>query len=57
MANSILIVEDDETLANNIRLYLERSQWEAHAVHSAEAGQTLPADVIGHAMSYKEGRP
>ncbi len=38
MANSVLIIEDDELLADNIRLYLERNQWEAHVAHSAEAG-------------------
>jgi DNA-binding NtrC family response regulator len=38
MANSILIIEDDEILADNIRVHLERNQWETHVVHSAEEG-------------------
>jgi DNA-binding NtrC family response regulator len=38
MANSILIIEDDEMLADNIRVHLERNQWETHVVHSAEDG-------------------
>jgi len=38
MANSILIIEDDEMLADNIRVHLERNQWETHVVHSAEEG-------------------
>lgn len=38
MSNSILIVEDEEMLADNIRTYLERNQWEPHVVHSAEEG-------------------
>ncbi|MBE0625276.1 MAG: sigma-54-dependent Fis family transcriptional regulator [Burkholderiales bacterium] len=38
MANSILIIEDDEMLADNIREHLERNQWEVHVAHSAEDG-------------------
>lgn len=38
MSNSILIIEDDEMLADNIRLYLERNHWDVEVVHSAEAG-------------------
>ncbi|MBI4292013.1 MAG: sigma-54-dependent Fis family transcriptional regulator [Betaproteobacteria bacterium] len=38
MANSILIIEDDEMLADNIRVHLERNQWETHVAHSAEEG-------------------
>jgi DNA-binding NtrC family response regulator len=38
MPNSILIIEDEEMLADNIRTYLERNQWETHVVHSAEDG-------------------
>src|SRR5476649_329302 len=38
MTNSILIIEDDEMLADNIRVHLERNQWETHVVHSAEEG-------------------
>ena len=38
MAASILIIEDDEMLADNIRLHLERCRWEAHVAHSAEEG-------------------
>jgi DNA-binding NtrC family response regulator len=44
MANSILIIEDDEMLADNIRVHLERNQWETHVAHSAEEGlKTLEA--------------
>jgi DNA-binding NtrC family response regulator len=38
MANSILIIEDDDMLADNIRVHLERHQWETHLVGSAEEG-------------------
>jgi DNA-binding NtrC family response regulator len=38
MANSILIIEDDEMLAGNIREHLNRNQWETHVAHSAEDG-------------------
>ncbi len=38
MPNSILIIEDEHMLADNIRTYLERNQWETHVVHSAEEG-------------------
>ena len=38
MANSILIIEDDEMLADNIRVHLQRNQWETHVAHSAEEG-------------------
>jgi two-component system, NtrC family, response regulator AtoC len=38
MANSILIIEDDEILADNIRVHLERNQWETYIAHSAEEG-------------------
>lgn len=41
MTNSILVVEDDEMLADNIRLYLERNHWEVEVVHSAEAALQL----------------
>ncbi|GAB3385224.1 sigma-54-dependent transcriptional regulator [Azotobacter armeniacus] len=36
MEHSILIVEDDETLAGNIQTYLERKQYEARVCNSAE---------------------
>jgi two-component system, NtrC family, response regulator AtoC len=45
MANSILIVEDDEMLADNIRLYLERNQWAVDVVPSAEAGLKILESV------------
>jgi len=38
MANSILIIEDDEILADNIRAHLVRNQWETHVAHNAEDG-------------------
>ena len=50
MANSILIIEDDEMLADNIRVHLERNQWETHVVHSAEEGlkklESLRPDMV-----------
>lgn len=50
MANTILIVDDDSQLADNIRLYLERYDWETHVEYSAEAGlkklKTLHPDIL-----------
>jgi DNA-binding NtrC family response regulator len=50
MANSILIVEDDDMLAENIRQYLERNHWEVHVEHSAEEGlkqlESLHPDML-----------
>jgi two-component system, NtrC family, response regulator AtoC len=50
MSNSILIIEDDEVLADNIRVHLERNQWETHVVHSAEDGlkslESLRPDIV-----------
>ena len=50
MANTILIVDDDSQLADNIRLYLERYGWETHVEYSAEAGlkklKTLHPDIL-----------
>ncbi|MCY1481497.1 Regulatory protein AtoC [compost metagenome] len=37
MEQSILVVEDDETLAGNIQTYLERKDYEVMVCHSAEA--------------------
>ena len=37
MAVGIMIVEDDEQLADNLRVFVERSGWEASVFHSAEA--------------------
>ena len=36
MGNTILIVEDDEILADNIRTYLERQRWDVHVCGAAE---------------------
>jgi two-component system response regulator AtoC len=61
VANSILIIEDDETLADNIRVYLERNQWETTVVHSAEEGlkklETLRPDMVltDHQLPGKTG--
>ncbi|MFM9835261.1 MAG: sigma-54-dependent transcriptional regulator [Methylophilaceae bacterium] len=48
--NSILIIDDDTLLADNIRLYLERYQWETHVAYSAEDGlkrlEELRPDVL-----------
>ena len=50
MANTILIIEDEVMLADNICTYLERSQWETHVAHSAEEGlrkiESLQPDVV-----------
>ena len=50
MPNTILIVDDDSQLADNIRLYLERYDWETHVEYSAEAGlkklKTLHPDIL-----------
>jgi two-component system response regulator AtoC len=61
MAHSILIIEDDEMLADNIRAHLERSQWETHVVHSAEEGlkalESLHPDIVltDHLLPRKSG--
>lgn len=61
MGNSILIIDDDSLLADNIRLYLERSQWETHVEYSAEAGLdklgSLHPDVVltDHMLPGKNG--
>jgi DNA-binding NtrC family response regulator len=50
MTNSILIIDDDSQLADNIRLYLERFQWETHVEYSVEAGvnrlKNLQPDIV-----------
>ncbi|MDB5811728.1 MAG: Response regulator with CheY-like receiver, AAA-type ATPase, and DNA-binding domain [Betaproteobacteria bacterium] len=50
MAYSILIIEDDRTLADNIRVYHERAQWETSVAHNAEAGlklmESMRPDVV-----------
>ncbi len=50
MGNTILIIDDDSQLADNIRLYLERFQWETHVEYSASAGlkklKSLHPDVV-----------
>lgn len=61
MGNSILIIDDDSQLADNIRLYLERHQWETHVEHCAEAGlkklENLHPDIVltDHMMPGKNG--
>lgn len=61
MANSILIIEDDEMLAENIRVHLERNQWETHMVHSAEDGlkklESVRPDIVltDHMLPGKTG--
>lgn len=48
--HSILIIDDDTLLADNIRLYLERYQWETHVAYTAEDGlkklEELRPDVV-----------
>src|ERR1700750_839523 len=50
MAYSILVIEDDKALADNIRIYLERAQWETCVAHDAENGlkklETMRPDVL-----------
>lgn len=50
MANTVLIVEDDDVLAQNVREYLARNQWEATVARSAEEGMAqidaLRPDVV-----------
>src|SRR5512134_3435335 len=50
MAGTVLIVEDDDLLADNMRLYLERSGWEALVCGSAEKAlevlDTARPDVV-----------
>jgi DNA-binding NtrC family response regulator len=38
MSGSILFIEDDEMLAENVCQYLRHTQWEVEVAHSAEAG-------------------
>lgn len=45
MTKSVLIVEDDEILANNIRVYLERDGWEASVCSSVEKALTMLESV------------
>ena len=60
-SNSILIVEDDEMLAENIRVHLERNQWETHVAHSAEDGlkklESVHPDIVltDHMLPGKTG--
>lgn len=50
MAKTVLIIEDEVILAENISAYLQRSQWETHIAHSAEEGlsriETLQPDIV-----------
>ena len=41
MTKSVLIVEDDEILANNIRVYLQRDGWEVAVSSSVERALTM----------------
>lgn len=43
--NSILIVEDETPLADNIRVYLERNQWKVHVADSAKEGLKMVAKI------------
>lgn len=61
MGHSILIIDDDSQLVDNIRLYLERAQWETFVEYSAEAGlkrlESLHPDIVltDHMMNGKSG--
>ena len=50
MTKSVLIVEDDEILANNIRVYLVRDGWDVSVSPSVEKAltmlETLRPDVV-----------
>ncbi|MDH4585402.1 sigma-54-dependent Fis family transcriptional regulator [Pseudomonas sp. BN415] len=46
MEHSVLIVEDDELLAGNIQVYLERKNFEALVCHSAEEALELLQDQV-----------
>ena len=50
MGNTIVVVDDDEMLADNVRVYLERQQWEAIACSSAEEAlrlmETIHPEVV-----------
>lgn len=45
MTKSVLIVEDDEILANNIRVYLQRDGWEVAVSSSVERALTMLESV------------
>jgi two-component system response regulator AtoC len=45
MSNTIIVVEDDETLADNLRDYLERQGFEAIACGTAEAALEMIAGI------------
>ncbi|MFZ2266473.1 MAG: sigma-54 dependent transcriptional regulator [Azonexus sp.] len=59
--NSILIVEDDEMLADNISVYLARNQWKTHVSHCAEDAlktlENLHPDMVltDHKLPGKSG--
>ena len=50
MANHALIIEDDETLAENVCVFLERNGWEAHYCLTAEEAlkclETTRPDIV-----------
>ena len=50
MAYSILVIEDEATLAKNIKVYLERHQYDVHMAATAHdglrLGETLRPDVV-----------
>lgn len=61
MANSILIIDDDEMLANNVRLYLERYEWHVEVAYSAGPGlkllESMHPDIVltDHMLPGKTG--
>ncbi|NOU00505.1 MAG: sigma-54-dependent Fis family transcriptional regulator [Gallionella sp.] len=50
MTGSVLFIEDDEMLANNVCEYLRHTKWEVEVEHSAEAGlkklATMHPDIL-----------
>jgi DNA-binding NtrC family response regulator len=61
MSNSILIVEEDATLADTIRQYLESHRWEAHVAYNCEQGlsklENVHPDIVltAHMLPGKSG--
>jgi DNA-binding NtrC family response regulator len=61
MANSILIVEDDEILSDNVQTYLKRNGWDVRAAGSAEEAlkmlDTMRPDIVltDHLLPGKTG--
>ena len=64
MSHAVLIIDDEETLARNVALYLERQDYECRVAGSAEEGlglfQSFRPDlgtlcITPGQISYREG--